>query len=57
MYDANRELRLSQMIDLSGLGLSEAAQAQLDSMYEAPQETCASEKARLVGIGFIARPP
>ena len=34
MYEANRVPRLSEMIDLAGLGLAESAQSQLDSMYQ-----------------------
>ena len=35
MYENRQPLRLSEKIDLSGLGLSEAEQAQLDSIYTA----------------------
>ena len=50
MYDANRTPKLSQMIDLVGLGLSEDVQSQLDSMYADPKEMSASQKAVWLGL-------
>ena len=44
--------KLSVKIDLSGLGLSEAAQAQLDSMYEHRQPLKLSAKIDLLGLGL-----
>ena len=44
--------KLSAKIDLSGLGLSEAALAQLDSMYEHRQPLKLSAKIDLSGLGL-----
>ncbi len=44
--------KLSAKIDLAGLGLSEAAQAQLDSMYEHRQPLGLSAKLDLSGLGL-----
>ena len=44
--------KLSAKIDLSGLGLSEAALAQLDSMYEHRQPLGLSAKIDLSGLGL-----
>ncbi|MCY3665067.1 MAG: TlpA disulfide reductase family protein [Gemmatimonadetes bacterium] len=44
--------KLSAKIDLSGLGLSEAAQAQLDSLYEHRQPLELSAKIDLSGLGL-----
>ena len=44
--------KLSAKIDLSSLGLSEAAQAQLDSMYEHRQPLGLSAKIDLSGLGL-----
>ena len=44
--------KLSAKLDLSGLGLSEAAQAQLDSMYEHRQPLGLSAKIDLSGLGL-----
>ena len=44
--------KLSAKIDLSGLGLSEAAQAQLDSMYEHRQPLKLSAKIDLADLGL-----
>ena len=44
--------KLSAKIDLSGLGLSEAAQAQLDSMYEHRQPLGLLAKIDLSGLGL-----
>ena len=45
-------LKLSAKLDLSGLGLSEAAQAQLDSMYEHRQPLGLSAKIDLSSLGL-----
>ena len=45
--------KLSAKIDLSGLKLSEAAQAQLDSMYEHRQPLGLSAKIDLFGLGAV----
>ena len=44
--------KLSAKLDLSGLGLSDAAQAQLDSMYEHRQPLGLSAKLDLSGLGL-----
>ena len=44
--------KLSAKIDLSGLGLSETAQARLDSMYEHRQPLGLSAKTDLSGLGL-----
>ena len=44
--------KLSAKIDLSGLGLSDAAQAQLDSLYEHRQPLKLSAKIDLLGLGL-----
>ena len=44
--------KLSAKLDLSGLGLSEVAQAQLDSMYEHRQPLGLSAKIDLAGLGL-----
>ena len=44
--------KLSAKIDLSGLGLSEVAQAQLDSLYEHRQPLGLSAKIDLSGLGL-----
>ena len=44
--------KLSAKMDLAGLGLSEAAQAQLDSMYEHRQPLGLSAKIDLSGLGL-----
>ena len=44
--------KLSAKLDLSGLGLSETAQAQLDSMYEHRQPLGLSAKLDLSGLGL-----
>ena len=44
--------KLSAKIDLSDLGLSEAAQAQLDSLYEHRQPLKLSAKIDLLGLGL-----
>ena len=43
---------LSEEVNLSGLGLSEAAQARLDSLYEHRQPLRLSEKVDLSGLGL-----
>ena len=49
--------KLSAKLDLSGLGLSEAAQAQLDSMYEHRQPLGLSAKIDLSGLGAVGSYP
>ena len=45
---------MSEKVDLSGMGLSSASQAQLDSMYEHRQPLRLSEKVDLSGLGLSA---
>ena len=47
---SDRPPRLADRYKLSGLGLSPAAHAQLDSMYADPKEISASEKAAWLGL-------
>ena len=54
MYNADIQThahpKLSQMIDLAGVGLAESAYARLDSMYEDRKKISASEKAAWFGL-------
>ena len=54
MESIRRTLKLSEKVDLSGMGLSSASQAQLDSMYEHRQPLRLSEKVDLSGLGLSA---
>ena len=49
--------KLSAKIDLSDLGLSDAAQTQLDSLYEHRQPLKLSAKIDLFGLGAVGRRP
>ena len=52
MESFRRTPKLSEKVDLSAVGLSPAAQAQLDSMYEHREPLRLSEKIDLAGLGL-----
>ena len=54
MESFSRTLKLSEMVDLSAVGLSPASQAQLDSLYEHRQPLRLSAKVDLSGLGLSA---
>ena len=54
MESLSKTLKLSEMVDLSVVGLSPASQAQLDSLYEHRQQLRLSEKVDLSGLGLSA---
>ena len=52
MESFSKTPKLSELVDLSAVGLSSAAQAQLDSLYEHRQPLRLSEKIDLSGLGL-----
>ena len=54
MESFSKTLKLSELVDLSAVGLSSAAQAELDSLYEHRQPLRLSEKIDLSGLGLAA---
>ena len=52
MESLSKTLKLSEIVDLSAVGLSSASQAQLDSLYEHRQPLRLSEKVDLSGLGL-----
>ncbi len=54
MESFSKTLKLSEIVDLSAVGLSLSAQTQLDSLYEHRQPLRLSEKVDLSGLGLSA---
>ena len=52
MESFSKTLKLSELVDLSAVGLSSAVQLQLDSLYEHRQPLRLSEKINLAGLGL-----
>ena len=52
MESLRKTLKLSEIVDLSAVGLSSSAQSQLDSLYEHRQPLKLSEKVDLSGLGL-----